>query len=73
VRYWTQCGLGVNDPILIKNHVDISPIKLMRQSENYGQIEEHSWDCQGLNCIVLSEKMKKSVKNFIESLAVTWQ
>jgi len=34
----------------------------MRQSENHGQIEEHSWDCQGLKCVVLSEKMKKSVK-----------
>ena len=36
----------------------------MRQSENYGQIEERSWDCQGLKWAVLSEKTKKSVKYF---------
>lgn len=55
-------GLWVNNPNLLKNNVDISPTRLMRQSEKYRQIEEHSWDSQGLRWAVLSEKKKKSVK-----------
>lgn len=57
-------GLQVNDPILIRNNVDISPSRLTRQSKKCRQIEEHSWDCQGLKWTVLSEKKKKSVKYF---------